>query len=324
MCKYVEGCHMQNLSGGSNVGVKQFLVTGCGASGTTSLSFRLQRAGVLVHHEKEGAVQGRALTDGLVSWSARCSSLLPESVEPRLPTELANAPGCAWPYRPCSFLYRRVLHQVRHPMAWARSWLAAMHGPRVVNRTVCSATPSPCWGSLRTFYNDTTLPSFTHHNSGLYSMWMLINYYTWPNPLFESNEPQGGGGAHFPPPQREIVLAMRHYLSWNAMAERVADARFAVETTSLFAICTLGGVARPERCRESEVNTSDLADYLGRHINKHASRVDHERAREIERSATWERLRELDPQLEAQLWAMAQRYGYARHEPAQGVAAHHR
>ena len=114
-------------------------------------------------------------------------------------------------------------------------------------------------------------------------------------------------------------------VSWNKRIERVADARYQIETTSLYRICVLAGIDRPERCKESEANHSDVGSYIGKHINSHSERGDptHPGRREqIENHTEWAHIRALDPQLEADLWTMAQRYGYGREPPPKGIIQH--
>ena len=113
-------------------------------------------------------------------------------------------------------LYRKVLHQVRHPIAWMASWLPLMQmRDRIANRSVCSAAPHPCWGRFDRFWAN-QLPwmySPPFHNSGPFVGWHHIVYYSWPRLLLDADT--SGGGARFAPAAREAVLAARHYLTWK-------------------------------------------------------------------------------------------------------------
>ena len=121
------------------------------------------------------------------------------------------------------------------------------------------------------------------------------------------------------------------------MLERVDHLRYQAELPSLYRMCVLANLSAPERCRAAEQgNRSSFAETSGvSHrevttaplvVGSHREKAHSPRQGSAQHAqhahSSWEHLRSVDPAVEAELWEMAQRYGYGREPP--NPVMHHR
>lgn len=124
---------------------------------------------------------------------------------------------------------------------------------------------------------------------------------------------------------RGIAFTARVWICWNSILDRFADWRYRIEDTSAVEVClragfgarctTVGATVDPDTQSEPAhiaammANGSDGGRVDGQHLVAAANHRKHPRV-------TWEMLEQANPALAAEVFAMAQRYGYGREIPA--------
>lgn len=286
--------------------VQPFLIQGCPASGTTYTADSLKRLGVSAVHEFDPpnrVYDGARGRDGMVNWAARCTSLLNYWPD--------GGPGPTGGDGDVKVLFRKLIHQVRHPISTIRSELVFFAWQEKL--PVCSGTPSPCW------FDDSFLRAAIPIEAGRRS-WgreTLLRYlqvHSFPLTTFvDPHRAPDGSIINATLLSDPRVMAARHWLSWNTMLESVADWRFLVENTSTMTICRHLGL--PEgKCTLQKRGTPPTSNQTntkaGGSAQSWAAR--RQRWRDEHWPVSWEALRSADPKLEQAVWEMAQRYGYDR------------
>lgn len=298
--KYAPHCLAErNITRADLPCVGKLFVTATGGSGTLATADRLNAAGYAFESEDHVAE-----TDVLVSWISRTDAWRLQlddaggalhkagyAFDPRLfrPYSGYNPLGVTSfvTHRALSrCLYRKVLLQVREPLATIASILVMATGGAAGVHVIADQLVA---------------------QSGVFSSACDIPVMpTLPMSIGHVNRP-GLRNAH-------LAYAAHHWWSWMTAALTTADAWYPVEGTNLSTICTLGGL---DAARCARVDADSSVQVHRNHHNVHGG--SHGRTTAMT-PVTWSELCGADAGIARRTHALAERFGYGARYDAADVA----